>query len=97
MSYRCTNAFAYGDRVFPGGVEVADDDPILETHAANFSQVADLRPATETATAAPGSVRHHSSAKKPQAKPQAKPAGDAGDKTAADTATTAKTDGNEAV
>jgi len=57
VSYRCNNAFVFGGRVFPGGIQVEDDDPILETHGANFAHVTDLRPGTETATSAPGAPR----------------------------------------
>ena len=57
MTYRCTNAFIFADQVFPGGVEVDDDHPILKTHAANFARVGEPPRATETASAAPGAPR----------------------------------------
>ena len=57
MSFRCTNAFIFADQVFPGGVEVDDDHPILKTHAANFARVGEPPRATETASAAPGVPR----------------------------------------
>lgn len=50
MQYRCTNAFAYGDRVVAGGALVDEVDPILESHAALFVAVAEpAAPGTETA------------------------------------------------
>lgn len=57
MSYRCSNAFAYGPHVYAGGCEVQDDDPILHTHADYFVRVGEP-PAvrTETASAAPAEV-----------------------------------------
>ncbi len=39
MSFRCTNAFTYLERVVSGGALVDDDDPILTTHAAHFTKV----------------------------------------------------------
>lgn len=57
MSYRCINAFMYADRVYPGGIQVSDGDPILKTHAAHFARVEVAAPFTETATATPGETR----------------------------------------
>lgn len=57
MSYRCINPFLYGEDIFAGGVQVPDDHPILQTHAAFFARVDDLRVGTETATLAPTEVR----------------------------------------
>lgn len=57
MSYRCTNAFIFADRVFPGGMEVDDDHPILKTHAANFARVGEHVSAVEAASATPGVPR----------------------------------------
>lgn len=59
--YRCINAFAYGDQIYSGGVQVDDGDPILATHASHFARV-EARPvarlaAVEEATAAPGERR----------------------------------------
>lgn len=39
MSFRCINGFAFGDSTYPGGAQVEDDDPILETHRDHFAQV----------------------------------------------------------
>lgn len=61
MSYRCINAFQFGELTYPGGCEVDDNDPILQTHKTFFTQVD--RPvairATETASAAPAEPREH--------------------------------------
>lgn len=57
MSYRCTNAFIFADQVFPGGMEVDDNHPILKTHAASFVRVGEPARATETASAPPGVPR----------------------------------------
>lgn len=57
MSHRCTNAFEYASRIYPGGCQVADDDPILKTHAANFVRVETVPAFTETATVVPGEQR----------------------------------------
>jgi len=69
MSYRCTDPFIFADQVFPGGLQVDDDNPILKTHSAFFAKV-DVPPAvrTETASAAPGEVRVTAPAKKAPAK-----------------------------
>lgn len=58
MSYRCIDGFVTPDQVYPGGLQVADDHPILKTHSAHFAKV-DEPPAarTETASAAPGEAR----------------------------------------
>lgn len=57
MTYRCTGAFIFADQVFPGGMEVDDDHPILKTHGSSFVRVGEPVRATETATAAPGVPR----------------------------------------
>lgn len=57
MTYRCTGAFIYADQVFPGGMEVADDHPILRTHPSSFVRVSEPPRAAETASAAPGSPK----------------------------------------
>lgn len=57
MTYRCTGGFIFAEQVFPGGMEVDDDHPILKTHAANFARVGEPATATETASAAPGVPR----------------------------------------
>lgn len=59
MSYRCINAFDYANRIYPGGAQIEDDDPILATHAAHFAKVVTVPSfaATETASASPGEVR----------------------------------------
>ena len=58
MSYRCANAFIFADRVYPGGFQVEDGDPILMSHSQFFVKV-DVPPAarTEVAAAAPGDAR----------------------------------------
>lgn len=58
MSFRCTNAFVFEDRVYPGGSQVGDDDPILKSHGDNFAKVDEsaIR-ATETTTAVPAEQR----------------------------------------
>lgn len=54
MSHRCINAFDYNNRVFPGGYQIEDNDPILDTHAAHFVRVGEVPSVgTETASAAP--------------------------------------------
>lgn len=68
MSYRCTGAFLFADRVYSGGQQVEDDDPILRTHAEYFTKVDELTRAAETASAAPGEVRHAPVKKAPPAK-----------------------------
>lgn len=57
MSFRCSNAFAYGPHVYGGGCEVQDDDPILTTHADYFVRVGESPAHTETASAAPAELR----------------------------------------
>lgn len=57
MSFRCTNAFLFADKLYPGGVLIADDDPILQTHAGHFAEVTYPAAGVETATAAPGEKR----------------------------------------
>lgn len=69
MSYRVTDPFIFADQVYPGGLQVDDDHPILKTHSANFAKVAEP-PAlnTETASAEPGEKRDVQPAKKAPAK-----------------------------
>lgn len=56
--FRCTNAFLYDGRVYPGGHEVDEDDAILDTHRAHFAKVEHRgAPTFEAATAAPGELR----------------------------------------
>lgn len=51
MSFRCTNAFWFAGRVYPGGSLVEDHDPILETHRAYFAEVgAPASPSGETSS-----------------------------------------------
>jgi len=71
MTYRCTGGFAApgesGPRVISGGTLIADDDPILKTHAQFFEPVESFTSrrdsvprsvgAVETATAEPGEQR----------------------------------------
>lgn len=57
MSHRCINAFLYDNRIYPGGLQVEDDNPILETHAAHFAKVEDSRHGGETTSQAPGETR----------------------------------------
>lgn len=57
-TYRCVNAFALGDRVYPGGAEVEEGDDILKTHSAHFVRVATpVAPVVEVTTAEPGERR----------------------------------------
>ncbi|WP_099024324.1 hypothetical protein [Mycolicibacterium palauense] len=62
MSHRCTNAFLYDGKVYAGGRQVADDDPILLTHSNHFAKVQDQRGGNETASQNPGEVRTPTSA-----------------------------------
>jgi hypothetical protein len=59
VSHRCINAFEYANRIYPGGCEVADDDPILSSHREHFAKVDPVPSfvATETASATPGEKR----------------------------------------
>jgi hypothetical protein len=76
MSFRCINAFSFGDTVYANGYEAADGDPILKTHADHFAEV-DNSPfvgrAVEQAVAEPGGLRAVSKKKAP-AKAAPKPA-----------------------
>lgn len=76
MSYRCTNAFWFGEKVYSGGQSVDDDDPILKTHSENFTRVSESAgiTAVETASAAPGEPRVHAEPQKKVAPKSAKPA-----------------------
>lgn len=58
MSHRCINAFEFGGVIYPGGLQVEDDDPILASHADCFAKV-EVPPAqrTEVASAAPKETR----------------------------------------
>jgi hypothetical protein len=64
VTYRCVNAFDYDNKVYPGGVLVADDHSILDTHAQHFAKVDELTRGVETASAAPGEQRAVPPAKK---------------------------------
>lgn len=59
MSFRCIDAFVFDDRVYPNGVQVADNDPILKTHSGHFAEVDESAPfrAVEQAVAEPGGLR----------------------------------------
>lgn len=77
--YRCTNAFAFEDRIYAGGTEVEDGDPILGSHGGHFARVQDRPAVFETATAEPGEQRDLTPPRKTAAKkaapkhPPAKP------------------------
>lgn len=75
MSFRCINAFVFGEKVFPNGYEAGDDDPILKSHRDHFAEVqaGSVGLAIEQATATPGGLRA-TPAKKATPK-AAKPAG----------------------
>lgn len=55
-TYRCINAFAFGDRMYPGGSQVEEGDPILASHGAHFARVAS-QAVVEATTAEPGARR----------------------------------------
>lgn len=59
MSFRCINAFAYNDVVYPNGYQVEDADAILKTHASHFAEVEQgfTARAVEQAEATPGGLR----------------------------------------
>jgi hypothetical protein len=61
VSYRCTNAFWFNNKIYSGGAQVADNDPILKSHGDSFTKVREevAAKATETATSAPGEQRTH--------------------------------------
>ncbi len=75
MSYRCISAFEFANRIYSGGAQVSDDDPILKTHGVYFAQVTETPVvATEIATAGPGEKRdvpHKVPAKKAPGRPPA--------------------------
>lgn len=74
MSYRCINAFAFGDKIYPGGLQVDDTDPILVSHVAHFARVGEApASSTEVASAAPEEKREArpAPAKQVPAKPAA--------------------------
>lgn len=80
MSFRCINAFAFGDHMYSNGYEAADDDPILRTHRDHFAEV-EISPtrSVEQAVAEPGGMRAVTKKKPPQKaapKPGPKPADD---------------------
>ena len=56
MSHRCINAFEFAGKIYPGGGLIADNDPILQTHAAFFAEVQGNTVGAETATLAPNEV-----------------------------------------
>lgn len=56
MSHRCINAFEFAGKIYPGGAQIADDHPILQTHAAFFAKVQDNTVGAETSTLAPNEV-----------------------------------------
>lgn len=62
MSYRCTDPFLYGEKIFAGGALVPDDHPILQTHAEHFTKVEESHVGTETASSGPNEVRTPTSA-----------------------------------
>lgn len=55
--YRCINPFAAGDRIYAGGTEVEDKDPILKSHGDHFAKVTGSATVFEATTAAPGEQR----------------------------------------
>lgn len=60
MSHRCIDAFVFNERVYPNGIQIGDDDPILKTHADHFAEVDESTGfrAVEQAVAGPGGLRH---------------------------------------
>lgn len=56
MSHRCINAFEFAGKIYPGGAQIDDDHPILQTHAAFFAKVQDNTAGAETSTLAPSEV-----------------------------------------
>lgn len=58
-TYRCIDAFAFRDHIYPGGIVVDEGDPILTTHTAHFARVNQpaASAASETASAAPSEHR----------------------------------------
>jgi hypothetical protein len=75
MSFRCINAFAFGDAVYGNGFQVEDDDPILKTHADHFAEVEHgfTGRAVEQAEAKPGGLRATTPKKQPAKKAPAAP------------------------
>lgn len=74
MSHRCIDAFGVNFpeanfRVYPGGCEVEDDDPILQTHASHFVKVGEAILPTETASAAHPRAVKKAAPKKAPAQP----------------------------
>lgn len=66
-TFRCINAFNFGDRMYPGGFQVEEGDPILKTHGDHFARVES--PVTvEATTAAPGERRELTPPRKTAAK-----------------------------
>lgn len=75
MSFRCINAFAFKDVVYPNGYQAEDDDPILKTHADHFAEVEHgfTARAVEQAEAKPGGLRATAPKKSPAKKAGPKP------------------------
>lgn len=75
MSFRCVNAFWFDGKIYPGGKEVGDSDPILQTHRECFVRVNDghVPGASEVATSRPGESRHRSHVKEPVDEPVVEP------------------------
>lgn len=77
MKHRCINAFWYAGKVYPGGVEVDANDPILTTHASHFTptETAEAKPSPriEQATATPGELRQVAPAKRRGRPPKNQP------------------------
>lgn len=76
MSFRCINAFAFKDVVYPNGYQAEDDDPILKTHADHFAEVEQgfTARAVEQAEAKPGGLRATAPKKQPAKKAAPAPA-----------------------
>lgn len=70
MSFRCINAFVFGDVVYPNGFQAEDNDPILKTHGDHFAEVDQsvANRMVEQAEATPGGLRAKTPAKKAPAK-----------------------------
>ncbi|GAS95469.1 uncharacterized protein RMCC_2435 [Mycolicibacterium canariasense] len=75
MSFRCINAFAYKDVVYPNGFQAEDDDPILKTHGEHFAAVdqGSATRAVEQAVARPDGLRAVPAKKAPAKKAAPKP------------------------
>jgi hypothetical protein len=66
-TFRCINAFNFGDRMYPGGFQVEEGDPILQTHGDHFARV-ESPVVVEATTAAPGERRDLTPPRKAPAK-----------------------------